>query len=192
MSRIAHLKGQKYFGVIGDSKSVANLYDLPLINYLEGRTEQNWAVGFRHATAGWTVANALSGLAAALALAISPLEYILVNIGTNDAKAGLPAENTFKTNYASILDQLHTHSPNAPVLVVQVWRGDDAGAYEANCVTLNGWIDDVIADGRSEWASVAFDETDWLDAWSLDKVHPDTRVGGYSEMARQWFAALSF
>ena|SRR5690606_39096596 len=26
----------------------------------------------------------------------------------------------------------------------------------------------------------------------VHKVHPDTRIGGYSEMARQWYAALSF
>lgn len=189
-SRIRHLSGQQYIACVGDSKTVdVAAYPYQLISYLEGRTAQNWNIAFHHAVGGWTVENALSGLSAALALTTHVPKYIFVNLGTNEANDNpLPSEGTWKTNYASLLDQLHAKWPSAHIYLAHVWRDN----FEANCSTLNSWIDAVIADGRSDWTTVAFDEADWLPDWTLDGTHPDARVGGYSEMARQFFAALTF
>lgn len=183
MSRIRHLSGQKYIAIVGDSKSVANTYDYPLLNYLEGRTGNNWGVCLQHALAGRTADSAQSGLAAALAAVTVIPDYCFVNLGTNDSTS-MPTQAAFEADYADILDQLQTKWVNAGIFVAKVWRASQV----VNCGTLNGYIDNVLA--TRAWAEVAFDETNWLDAWSLDNVHPDARIGGYSEMARQWFAAM--
>lgn len=192
MSKIQHLSGQKYIACIGDSKTAGLTgYIYQLLTYLEGRTGNNWNLALHHAVGGWTVANALSGLPAALDTAIYVPTYVFIDLGVNEANDNpLPNEASWKANYASLLDQLHTKWPEARIYVAKIWRGDDSGIYIANCATINAWIEDVISDGRSGWVSVAHNEADWLDTWSLDKVHPDARIGGYAEMARQWFAAL--
>lgn len=183
MSRVRHLKGQRFYFAVGDSKSVANsTYHRAFVTYLEGHTAQNWQA-IVHATAGWTVASALPSLPDALT-ADTSADFALVNLGANDVKV-VQEEAAWKTNYASMLDQIHARWLNTPVYVAQVYRSTEIPTSE----TINQWISDVIADGRSGWASIAFNEFDWLPEWSTDGVHPSGVMGGYSEMARQWYAA---
>lgn len=183
MSRVRHLRGQRLYFAVGDSKSVANsTYHRALVTYLEGQTAQNWQ-GIVHATAGWTAATAVPSLPDALTTGAN-VHFALVNLGANDVQV-VQTEATWKTNYASILDQIHARWPDIPVYVAQVYRSTEIPTSE----TINQWISDVIADGRSGWASIAFNEFDWLPEWSTDGVHPSGVMGGYSEMARQWYAA---
>ena len=180
--------GTKYIAAVGDSKcaSPSSNWQFPLITLLEGHTSNKWLVGFTHATAGWTVANAQSGLATALTTVGSNIvpTYVFVDLGVNDS-VSMPSQSTFESNYGSILDQLHTKWPNAFIYVAKVWRGSQV----ANCSTLNGWIDNILS--TRSWVTLGMNETTWLDSWDGgDNVHPS--VSGYWEMARQWRAGIGF
>lgn len=192
-NRIKHLAGHEYIACIGDSKTAGlSAWPYQLLSYLEGHTAQNWNVSMHHAVGGWTVANALADLPVALSAAMDVPRYVLIDLGVNEANDNpLPSEAVWESDYSNLLDQIHAKWPDALVYVAKVWRGDSGGAYIANCSTINGWIDTVIADGRAGWCSVAFDEANWLPSWSLDLVHPDSRIGGYAEMARQWYLAAT-
>lgn len=184
MTIIRHLNGTNWFWYGGDSKSAvaAACWQYPFITLQEGSTRQNWnAVGL--ATAGWTVVNLESNLAAHLAAVSTSPTYLFIDIGVNDISAATSQAN-FETAYASILDQLHTKWPTLSVLVAKIWR---SGAFAAEIANINSWIDNVLAT-RSAWASVAFDEGDWLPAVVADALHPS--VAGYFEMASQWNSVL--
>lgn len=187
-SLVKHLQGRGYIGCIGDSKTAGiNSWPYSLCSYLEGRSRKLWGVALHHAVGGWTVADALSGLSTALDATTNVPSYVMIDLGTNEANdSPFPTESVWKADYANLLDQIHAKWPNASILVAKVWRI----GYDSQCDTLNGWIDAVIAEGRSSWVSVAFDEGDWLPSWTLDGTHPDSRIGGYGEMARQWFSAI--
>jgi hypothetical protein len=189
MITLTHLSGTRYFAAIGDSKTGG--YFAPLINYLSGATGVRWEVALNHSTAGWTVANAQAGLAAALAGVSVNVEYVFVGLGTNDANDDpLPNEATWKAQYGDILDQCHAKWTTAQILVCKIWRGDNGGAYLTNCETLNSRIDDVLS--TRGWASVAHNEFDWLPSWTADNVHPSTPMNAAAEQARQWYEAIAF
>ena len=189
MSILQHLTGQKYIAMIGDSKSATpiNNWQYPLITLLEGHTHLNWGVGFNHATAGWTVSNAQSGLSAALAGASMTPDYLFVNIGINDTSGTPTSQATFEAAYASILDQLHAKWPSASVYAAHIWRS--GGSFTTPVANMNSYIDNVQA--TRAWALDGIDERDWLSSWvDGGGIHPT--IAGYFEMARQWRAVIGF
>ena len=188
MSLFSHLTGNRYFGVVGDSKT--GTYAASLMMLLEGHTGNIWSLSLNHATAGWTLANAMTGIDAAITAVTNPPEFVCVGLGTNEANdSPLPDETTWIANYGSLADQIHAEWPDIPMFVCQVWRGDSSGAWLDNCATLNTRIATVVA-ARSSWMSIAHSEFDWLDAVSLDKVHPAYHTSGGAEQARRWWPAV--
>lgn len=134
-----------------------------------------------------TAATAAAGIGAFLAGQTVTADYALVNLGSNDL-AGLPAEATWKADYATVLDALHTKWPAAQVLVMRPWRrGSDT-----NADTLAVWIADVIS--TRGWAALGPDERGYLKAGddgvtnTSDGLHPN--AAGYALTATEWQTAM--
>lgn len=142
----ANLSGLRTFAVWGDSKSVAGTWDYRLRLLLEMSTGAHWQHPNNFAVAGYTVANVAAEIAANLALMTSVPEFVSISLGSNDAQA-LPAEATFKANYGTIIEAIHAQYPAALIYVSIPVRLSDSppSAPTADCITLRGWIDDVIA-----------------------------------------------
>lgn len=87
-----------------------------------------------------------------LAATVGTPDFVILNIGVNDALGAMPLQAAFETNYAYILDAIHTKWASAPVLVAKPGCRGQA----ADCTTIAGWIDNVIA--SRAWASVGADE----------------------------------
>jgi lysophospholipase L1-like esterase len=112
---------------------------------------------------------------------------VVLNIGVNDL-AAMPAEATFKTNYAYILDAIRTKYPSAPIVISKVWAiGEDADA-----ATWATWVDTVLA--TRPWATVGCDESITLKAGDngaarmFDALHPNTL--GHQSLAAAYKTAL--
>lgn len=99
-----------------------------------------------------------SHIAAYNAASFPPPTVVLFSIGVNDAASVLPAEATWETNLAYILDAYHTAWPNATVYLSKPWgRG-----YAANIATLEGWID-TVRSTRTAWCLAGDRESVWLE-----------------------------
>lgn len=171
----------------GDSKTVGTGDTIPpptgyggdpplLIASLEATTGGGWYERpSRVAAGGATVATLRAGVDASLAATIGTPDYVFTNMGINDS-ASLPVEATWKTNYGYILDAFHTKWPSAIIKVTYVW----AAGRDANCTTLNSWIDFVLS--TRAWATVGLDEQIVLKGSdngvtnTTDGIHPN-RVG---------------
>lgn len=115
---------------------------------------------------------------------------VLCNVGVNDLTGGLPVEATWKTNYEYIIDAILTKWPSVIVYIAKPWRR----GYAADCNTLAGWIDDIIADYSGE-VLVGHDERTWLEGgddgatMTYDGIHYST--AGETECYNQWLAILA-
>ena len=138
---------------------------------------------------GTTAAYWAANIDAALASAVGTPDTVLVNLGANDMLS-LPAEATWKADYAYILDALHTKCPSADVRCVKPWRVN----HDADAVTLAGWIDSVRS--TRAWALPGHDESGWLKGsdngatMSSDGVHYST--AGQTEAAAQWRTVMGY
>jgi len=125
-----------------------------------------------------------------LAAATYTPRVILFNLGANDVVA-IPAEATWKTNLAYILDAFNTKWPGAKVYLMRPWRRN----YGAECNSLATWIADVIST-RSTWASVGPDERVFLEGgddgatYTYDGVHQN--AAGATLTAAQWHAVIGY
>lgn len=84
-------------------------------------------------------------------------DHIFCNLGVNDVIAGLPAEATWKANYLTILDAMHSKWPNATMYITKPWTRGEA----TDCDTLAGWIDAIVA--ARDFAAAGDDERVWLE-----------------------------
>lgn len=145
----------------------------------------------RYSLGGGTSVTIESALTGQLSSRAHVADYVLVNIGANDATAGT-SEANFKTAYGSILDKCHTKYPAAEIHCMLVWVRD----YLSQCNSINTWIAAVIADGRSSWAFVGPDERVFLEGgdngvtYTADGVHPNH--AGYLLTAQKWQEAMGF
>lgn len=143
----------------------------------------------RIAVSGQSTAAAKIAIDAALAAAVGTPNYILYNLGANDVVA-MPAQATWETNTAYILDAMHTKWPSAQIYLMRVW----IRAQLANCNTLATWQGNVLAT-RSAWAHVGPDERIFLEngddgaRYTSDGTHPRVQEG-YILTAAQWKTAL--
>ena len=118
----------------------------------------------------------------------SPVDYVLISMGTNDR--GGATEATWKADYLYTLDAIHAKWPGAKVVLARPW----ARGYDAICATFHTWIDDIIA-ARS-FAIAGPDEAVWKKAgddgaaMTSDGIHYST--AGFSECARQWQTAMGY
>jgi lysophospholipase L1-like esterase len=142
----------------------------------------------RTAAGGRTTAAARAAVDAELATKDGTPDYILYNLGANDVTA-LPAQATWETNTAYILDAMHTKWPNAHIYLMRVWVRGEA----ADCNTLATWQDNVLAT-RSAWAHAGPDERIFLEngdngvTYTTDGIHPNH--AGYVLTAAQWKAVI--
>lgn len=132
----------------GDSKSVYNTYHRDLDTY--GRA--NKVMTFDLASGGATVASRKASIDADLALRTQTFKAVLINLGANDV-GSMPAQATFETNLAYILDALHAKWPNARILVASSWRR----GFDSESATLKSWEANVLAT-RGPWAVAGPDE----------------------------------
>ena len=118
-------------------------------------------------------------------------KYVLLTLGVNDTLGGLPVEATFKTDYAKVLDDIHSALPAATVLVALPWARDRT----ADCATVSGWIADVIST-RADFAAVAIDEAVLIEngdngvTYTDDGVHPN--AAGIAVLAPAWKTAMGY
>ena len=119
-----------------------------------------------------------------------PISSVLINLGANDV-GSMPAEATYKTNLAYIMDAFHAAFPSAQVYVARTWRR----GYAAESNTLAGWIATVVG-ARAGWGNLGFDERVWLEGgndgatMTTDGIHYST--AGKAECAAKWKAVLGY
>ena len=147
------------FVTIGDSKTLSS--DVPRFLFAQMASnskllpEQVGSV----AAGGRTVATTQDNIDAGLAAISDTANYVLINLGSNDA-GSLPAENTFKTDYRYIIDAIHTKWPSAVIYLAKpvLLAGVPASTPVAAVATLHGWIDDLVAEYAYVYEGI--DETD--------------------------------
>lgn len=114
--------------------------------------------------------------------------YILFNLGVNDMAT---AEGAFKASCRSIFTAFYAKWTNAKIYVMRVWRQ----GFDAECATLNGWLDDLIAE--QSYIYTGPDESVWLEngddgaTYTTDGIHY-TNPGGCQLAADQWRAAIGY
>jgi hypothetical protein len=139
-------------------------------------------VPIRVGVSGKTVAEMKARVDADLAAASGTPNFVFINLGTNDFGSD---SATWKTNYAYILDAIHTKWTNARIAVTVPWKtGEDANA-DIRATDLG-----VVLATRS-WAGIAVDERTvikpYADRLSADNVHPNTLGYYYEAVAiRSW------
>lgn len=113
--------------------------------------------------------------------------WVIVDAGTNDLISP-PSEASFESDYAYILDAVHTKWPSAQVLCVKAWWNGGA-TVDANAITMAGWVDNVMA--TRAW-TVAIFEKDFLNASLLESngIHPNS--AGYNVIGRQAATAIGY
>lgn len=136
--------------------------------------------------ASWLASNVDAWIAGSTA---AP-EWALIDIGVNDIVAGV-TQATYETSLAYVLDAIHAAWPSCKPRVAYVWMRN----YDAQCDTLNGWIDNVLS-SRAAWAAVGHDERVWMKGaddgatMTRDGVHPS--AAGQTEEAAQWLAVMGY
>ena len=188
-------ESEKFFSLVeadvvsyGDSKTLAGTYQ-PLLQqyllYVDGPHITNYIL----AANGRTAATGAAAIDAELAASSANPGYILFNLGVTDADAW-PAEATWKANIGYILDAMHTKWPRALIYMMRVWRRD----YSAECNTLDGWIDAIIA--ARDYCRTGPDERVFLEngdngvTYTADGIHPN--AAGYALTATQWQTAIGY
>lgn len=160
----------------GDSKIQA--IDGPMGKLGAGVREVPTRVG----VAGQTVAQMKARVDADLAAATGTPNFVFINLGTNDFGSN---STTWKTNYAYILDAIHTKWADARIGVTVPWSvGNDANS-DTRATDLG-----VVLSTRS-WAGIAVDERTiikpYADRLGADNVHPTTLGYFYEAVSlRSW------
>lgn len=148
------------WSAVGDSKTIVSVNTWPasLTSTLNVNENARYAkIGFA-AASGRTVATAQDNIDAELAAITDTASKVFLNLGVNDAMAGLPAEAAWKADYLYILDALHTKWPGATVYLTRPWTRGEA----TDCNTLATWIADCQA-LRPTFSSLGDDERVWLE-----------------------------
>lgn len=115
-------------------------------------------------------------------------DYVLINLGRNDAGAGI-SETLFKDSMGTILDYIIAQYPLTKIYIQLVWDR----VYADECDVVDGWITDIIA-LRSDYCFVGPDERIYLEngdngtTYTDDGTHPNS--AGYQVMADQWREVL--
>lgn len=135
---------------------------------------------------GQTIAQAAAAVDAWIALqtATTPADWIILNEGTNDLFA-MPAQVPQETNYAYVLDALHTRWPTATVVVIKPWTPLQTGT----AAILATRIDNVLAT-RGGWTTVISESTYLPGLFSADDIHPNS--DGYAASAAAIKAAMGY
>lgn len=140
------LSGTGLAFIDGDSKTDPTasygFWDFMFEYLAERETGANWGY-YNVADAGDTLAEGLAALPASLAaLGDTPVpDCALINFGANDVQS-LPAEATWKQNLRDYVETIHAKWSTTPIYIMRPWRQ----GYDAESLTISGWIDDVVAE----------------------------------------------
>lgn len=172
--------------MIGDSKTAS----FGTINSRLNDGAHNFLeIPTRIATSGHTVALMQDEIDADLTAASGTPDFVLINLGANEAGLGLPSEAAWTADYGYILDAIHAKWPNALIYLMRVWRRN----YATPCNSLAGWISTVVST-RAAWAFVGPDERVFLEngddgaTYTSDGLHPTD--AGYRLTGQQWASVL--
>lgn len=187
--------GARKFFVIGDSKSTGdNFWVGYLANALYTETGDRWVDGpHRYAIGAYDAEEMKTYMDSHIADEGTTPEFVMINIGTNDAAHPITNETTFKTAYAGIIDHVRSEFPGVPVLCQRIYRADSAQTI-TNSSTINDWIDTVIASYGSGVYAGPNDEVyiengdagaTYLDT---DKIH--YKLAAQQIVADEWIDAL--
>jgi hypothetical protein len=188
---------RKFF-IIGDSKSTgANFWPGYLQNALNTATGDYWTDGpRRYAIGGYDITDAKDFINANLAAETDTPEFVLINMGTNDARAAtITAEAIFKADYHAVIAACQAKWPGVPIFCQRIYRADSAQTI-TNSGIINGYIDDIVAsyatgvyDGPDDevWAENGDAGATYLSA--ADHIHYS--VAAHSVLAGLWAAILT-
>jgi hypothetical protein len=145
------------------------------------------------ATAGYTVADMCTYLTANIAAMTGAPEHILINLGANDVNSP-PAEATWKGDYRTIIELLHTKWTGATIYLAKpvLLNAAPPSTPKANCATIWGWIDDLVGEYDYVYPGLDESELEGGDAYVTnlaDTAHP-TYPDGYEETADLWMEAI--
>jgi lysophospholipase L1-like esterase len=155
----------------------------PVLEALGNFREAPWRLGI----GGMTTADMAARVASDIAGFVQSPNFVLLNVGVNDIGT-LPAEATWKADYATALDAFNAKWPTIKVLCARPWKQN--GMTDAN--TLAVWISDLIA--TRSWCSLGIDERVFLEGgdngatYTSDGTHPTH--AGYALTAAQWKLAI--
>lgn len=182
----------------GDSKTDRHGWQRRLVDLLSAADDEPWRELPTLGLAGYTVATLKAIVDARLAAwAFETPDFILFNCGVNDmggVGGVLPDAAVWKGNLAYILDAYQTKWPAVQVYIAKPCKRDKT----TQCDTVAGWVDEVIADGRSGWCHVGIDERgatglengDNYVTYTWDGVHYN--AAGNEWVAQAWKTVLGF
>lgn len=183
--RIAAVSGHKMMPY-GDSKTRALTAGDWVNQTMTGSSYREYPC--RIAVSGRTVASAYAAVDAELADKEGAPDYVLWNLGVNDAvTAG--DESTWKTQVQYIIDAMVSRWPNVSIYIMRVW-------YRSNptkTAMINGWYDDIVAANPTTCFDGP-DESVWLEngdngvTYTTDGTHYS--AAGQAECAAQWISVL--
>lgn len=140
----------------------------------------------RLAVGGRTTATAKAAVDAELAAAVGTPDFILYNLGVNDATF----DATWQTNTAYILDAMHVKWPNAVILCMRAWLRTGGFTHSNNLLAALT----TVLSTRMPWARLGPNEAVFLEngdngvAYTSDGTHPN--AAGHQLTAAQWKAAI--
>jgi len=170
----------------GDSKTALHQWQPGLITALGTSC---WESPTFIAYLGTTVSYMAAHIDAILAKASGTPAYILCDIGVVECESTLPAKATWEANYQYIIDAFHVKWPAARIYLAKPW----GQGCDANCATLAGWIDDLVA-ASPMVVHAGHDEQIWLAAadngatMTTDRFHYS--AAGIAEVINQWKTIL--
>jgi len=137
---------RKFF-IIGDSKSTgANFWPGYFANALQTETGDMWIdAPHRYSFGGYDIGMMQLYVTANLSAETDTPEFILINMGTNDARpVTITGEVAFKASYNSVIASCQAKWPGVPIYCQRIYRSDSETTI-ANSTTINNYIDDIIA-----------------------------------------------
>jgi hypothetical protein len=188
---------EKRFFIIGDSKSAGNnFWPMYFANLLNAETGDYWTDGpRRYAIGGYRAATMKTFMDTNLAAETETPEFVLINMGTNDAAATITAEATFKTAYNGIIDLCQAKWPGVPIYCQHIYRADSAQTI-TNSGVINGYIDACITT-QGEGVSLGPQDDVYIENGdagatylATDKVH--YALAAHALVAAQWYSVLGY
>lgn len=187
--------------VLGDSKSENQSWIGRLCTLLETATGGVWIdKPRRYAFGGFDVGTGDFGMKTYidnnLSNEVERPELIIINLGTNDARAvTITDETEFKTDYCYIIDKLRAKWAGVPIYCQHVYRADSAQTI-TNSGLINTYIDYCISQYESGVTVGVLDDVliengdAGVTYLSGDLVHYNEAA--QSVLAQAWYTALGY
>ncbi len=173
---------QKSFWAIGDSKTYENVWVQNLVD--SGYVKVNHSMAYT----GWQTGSIKDRIDDSLAALDGTPDYILMDLGINDARNDLPQTET-RANFDYVLDAIHTALPSTIIFMARVWDRD----HTSQRMLVNATIDSIVSE-RNSYVKYGHDETIWFEGgdngetMSGDGLHYN--AASEIEVTNQWVTIL--